>query len=592
MQYCRAILILGVLATAYLAFTLVVMAPWPAAMIGIGLALARLAKKKRQLFAHGTARWADTADLERAGMLGGESGLILGRVDGRRPGFWASLNDLFDRRVPSAKACEQFVMSMRKVAPQPPPVLVRLINAVHTAVFAPTGAGKGVSMIIPFLLDCLYSVVVIDPKGENAKLTAEHRRRMGHRVVVLDPFHVVTPTPDTFNPLDTIDKDSPLALDDCRDFAQAIVVRTGEEKERNWDDNAETLIAGLTAATCLYAEGANRSVQTVRTLLADPVKMQATLKLMCESDAWEGMLSRIGHQLTHLKDKELASVVTNANRHMAFLDTLAVAASTRTSSFNPADLRSGKLTIYLVLPPDRMRAQAGLLRLWIGGTLRAVVRGGLQETNKVHFVLDEAASLGRLEVLEDAVDKYRGYGVRMQFYYQSLGQLKKAWPDGQDQTLLSNTSQIFFGVNDPQTAEYVSNRLGEETIVVDSGGTSNGSSFQASSPNSGTSCGTSWNSNDNWAQQARKLLKPEEVTALDQRVAITFTPGIPPIATRLVRYYEEPLGNGPGRLRRLRTRVEVWLAAILLLGLASFLGMRMTAVLSHPHYQSSYGVAR
>ena len=592
MRYCRAILILGVLATAYLALTLAYLWPWPAAMIGIGLLLAGVAKKKRQLFAHGTARWCDTSDLERAGMLDAGSGLILGCVNGQRPGFWESLKALFDGRVPSAKACEQFVLSMRKVAPPPPPALVRLTNAVHTAIFAPTGVGKGVSLVIKFLLDCLGSVVVVDPKGENALKTAEHRRKMGQRPAILDPFHMVTDEPDSFNPLDSIDANSPTALDDCRDFAQAIVVRTGEEKERNWDDNAESLIAGLTAATCLYAEGANRSVQTVRTLLTDPVKMQATIKLMCDSDAWEGMLSRIGYQLTHLKDKELASVVTNANRHMAFLDTLAVAASTRTSSFDPADLRSGKLTVYLVLPPERMRAQAGLLRMWIGAMLRTVVRGGLQEQNKVHFVLDEAASLGRLEVLEDAVDKYRGYGVRMQFYYQSLGQLKKCWPEGQDQTLLSNTSQIFFGVNDPQTAEYVSNRLGEETIVVDSGGTSKGSSFQASNPDSGTSRGTNWNDNDNWAQQARKLLKPEEVMALDQRVAITFTPGIPPLATRLVRYYEESLGNGPGRWRRLRTRVEVWLAAILLLGLASVLGVRMTAVLAHPQSQSSHGMAR
>ncbi len=46
------------------------------------------------------------------------------------------------------------------------------------------------------------------------------------------------------------------------------------------------------------------------------------------------------------------------------------------------------------------------------------------------------------------------------------------------------------------------------------------------------------NSNDNWQQSARKLLKPEEVLALDERTAIVFTPGMPPIWTTLVRYYE------------------------------------------------------
>ena len=107
-----------------------------------------------------------------------------------------------------------------------------------------------------------------------------------------------------------------------------------------------------------------------------------------------------------------------------------------------------------------------------------------------------------------------------------------------DQTLLSNCTQVFFGVNDYPTAEYVSNRLGEATILVESGGTSTRASRQT--PDWGITAAPPIpvNSSDNWAQQGRKLLRPEEVLALDERTAITFTPGVPPIRTRLVRYYE------------------------------------------------------
>jgi type IV secretion system protein VirD4 len=52
------------------------------------------------------------------------------------------------------------------------------------------------------------------------------------------------------------------------------------------------------------------------------------------------------------------------------------------------------------------------------------------------------------------------------------------------------------------------------------------------------------NWSENWQQQARRLLKPEEVTALSRRTAITFAPGVPPIFTTLVRYYEERLRPG------------------------------------------------
>lgn len=536
MYFCRIVLIVTVLLAAYIAAVVVCFVPY-AWLALVAVPVAALCRQTYRYTAHGTARWADAADIPH--LLEGD-GLILGHIDGK-PGMIAGVRALFDSRLAAEEACQKF---LRACQPKPPKHLVRLTNAVHTAVFAPTGVGKGVSCVIPHLLTCPDSMVVVDFKGENARLTADARRKMGHRVVVLDPFGIATREPDTFNPLQFIDRDSRTALDDCRDLAEALVVRTGQEKERHWDDSAEAWIAAMAATVATFAEAGDKSMQSVRSLLTNPEKMAAAIKLMTESDAWEGMLARLGHQLTQFKDKELSSVLSTANRHLRFLDTLTVAASTKASSFDPADLLTGKMTVYLVLPPEHMRAQSALLRLWIGSLLRAVVKGGLQETTKVHFVLDEAASLGHMDALDDAVDKFRGYGVRLLLLYQSLGQLKKCFPDGQDQTLLSNVTQVFFGVNDPQTAEYVSNRLGERTILVASGGTGSGSSRQTSQ--SGTDGHTySTNNNQNWQQLGRKLLKPEEVTALPDRVAITFAPGVPPLWTRLVRYYE-PEFNRPG----------------------------------------------
>jgi type IV secretion system protein VirD4 len=140
--------------------------------------------------------------------------------------------------------------------------------------------------------------------------------------------------------------------------------------------------------------------------------------------------------------------------------------------------------------------------------------------------------------------------------------------------LLSNVSQVFFGVNDLPTAEYVSNRLGEATITVTSGGTSSGSSRSASA--TGQSNSSSWNKNENWQLHARKLLKPEEVMALPDRTAITFTPGVPPVGTTLVRYYEEPnLGRGFGLWRRFKAAVKVLFQSAGLLALVVFLAVQI-----------------
>jgi type IV secretion system protein VirD4 len=561
----RFLLIVAVVFAA-LSALLCGLAFWPySAVFGVGLGIAAAVRMKAKQFTTlGSARFSDENDLRETGMIGGSSGLILGRVPVSRdwPG---ALRSLFGWRIAASEACERFMDQFKRK----PSKLVRASGAVHTAVFAPSGVGKGVSCIIPFLMDCDESCVVIDFKGENALLTAEHRRkRFGHQVVLLDPFQVVTNHPDSFNPLDMISAENPLSIDECRAVATSLVVRQPDEKEPHWNDSAETWIGGMLATVVRYGEhDGMRSLQTVRDLLSNPERIELAIKLMQESDAWEGMLARFGGQLSNFVDREKSSTLSTVSRHLRFLDTPAIAASTKESTFDPSMLRSGKMTIYLILPPEHMRAQSALLRMWIGSFLRAVVRGGLSRRGQVHFVLDEAASLGNLEVIDDAVDKYRGYGVRLQFYYQSPGQLKKCFPNGQDQTLLSNTTQVFFGVNDTATAELVSTRLGEYTAIVESGGKSQGDSWSHSSgaqPQSNYS--QSYNTNSSWQQQSRKLLKLEEVIALPPRVAITFAPGVAPVWTVLLRYYEEPwLGQRATRLNR------AWLACRTLAGAAAVL---------------------
>ncbi|HEX4231567.1 MAG TPA: type IV secretory system conjugative DNA transfer family protein, partial [Bryobacteraceae bacterium] len=529
----RLILICSVVMCVCCALLVGAMFGPPAVVVIVLGAAALVAKRGRTLTAFGTASWATEEELRTAGMLSG-NGLNVGTLLGSpRPRLLGATLGLINPSIQSSDATSRFLQAIfPKVELKP--ANVRLSRAVHTAVFAPTGVGKGVSCMIPFLLGCPDSCCVVDFGGGLAKATMKHRRRMGQRIILLDGYKLVSNSPDTFNSLDCIHKDSPFAIDEIRDLASALVIRNPQEREPHFSDAAETWIGATIAAVVQYGDPDDRSLQTVRNVLSDPHKMEMATKLLCGSDAWQGMLARMGHQLTHYKDKELGSTLTTVNRHLRFLDTLAVADSTRTSSFDPNDLVNGKMTVYLILPPEHARTQSPLLRMSISSMLQAVVRGGLQERKLVHFVLDEAASLGHMEQIDDAVDKYRAYGARLLFGFQSLGQLKKCFPEGQDQTLLSNVTQVFFGVNEPQTAEYISTRLGEKTLVLDSGGVSRGTSQQHSARDYG-SFSTSTTTNHNWQQHGRKLLKTEEVMALSPRAAITFAPGVPPICTQLNR---------------------------------------------------------
>jgi type IV secretion system protein VirD4 len=557
MRLSRSMLVIAMVLFAYSYALVVMVLPWALVLLGIAL-LALVAKKGNQLWSHGTARWATAEDLRYAGMLSATKGLILGRVE-VRPKKLDAINGLFYASVNSADACQNFLAAFRRDNS----ALVRLPQACHTLICAPTGVGKGVSIAVPFLLTCEESCVVVDFKGELASITADKRRAMGHEIVILDPYGATKLPGATRNPLDAITATDPLAIDYCNGLADALVVMTGQERDPHWAESAKSFLAGLMACVCAHAEVGDRSLQTVRRLLTDPERLQAAIQLMCQSDAWEGMLARSGGQLRHYQEKELASVMTTAHRYTRFLDTIAVAANTRSSSFDPADLPKKKMSVYLVLPPDAARVQSPLLRMWLTDCLRGVARNGLQENNLVHYVIDEIAMVGHMEIIDDALSMYRGYGCRLQFYAQSLGQLKKVFPDSQDQTLLSNVSQVFFGINDNETAKYVSERLGEETILVRDSGKNQGWSTTCSDEGKGN-FSVSGGSSVNISQKGRHLLKLEEVMGLSPRTAIIFTPGIPPLWTTLVRYYEESFDPPSSRQRAWAWLKMLFMAAIVL----------------------------
>lgn len=400
-------------------------------------------------------------------------------------------------------------------------------------------------------------------------------------------------TSATYNPLDGIDKDSPLALDDCNGIAKELVARTGDEKEPHWLDSAEAHISAVAAAVVAYGPPGRRSLQEVSEILSSPAKLETCIKLMKQSTEWGGLLARNGGKLQYFVDKEKGSVMTTVGRFLRFLDTPAMAAATRASSFDPARLKSGRrpMTVFFVLPPEQMKAGMGWLRLMVGSMTRAVVSQGPDERRKVHFVLDESASLGVMDSIEDLVDKYRKYGCRAQFYYQSAGQLAKCWPKDQGQTLMSASAKVYFGVSDIQTAQVVSSMLGKETIIVEGGGSgrSGGSNTGWSQGSQGGSfsggSNTGWSTNDSWQQIPRELLKPEEVLALPPLTAITFPgDGVPPVATRLIRYFEEPrlaeLASGGGWLARVRAACRTLIGSLVILAAGIILAAMLTELVN------------
>ena len=122
--------------------------------------------------------------------------------------------------------------------------LLRYDGPAHLITLAPTRAGKGVGTVIPNLLAAERSVLVIDPKGENARIAGDARRRFG-TVHVLDPFEVSGMPSAAYNPLDRLTPDSLDLGEDAASLTEALVMDPpGQVTEAHWNEEAKAILAG------------------------------------------------------------------------------------------------------------------------------------------------------------------------------------------------------------------------------------------------------------------------------------------------------------------------------------------------------------
>lgn len=366
----RAILLLACWIVAIHAVTLCLRYQWPGVLIPAYL-LWRRRRFRRGGYAYGTARMANLAELCRRHMFSGR-GLLIGRAGWcDKPTKGQAIRALLSPRIRSDLAVRLFLAAFISPA-LAANRLLHINDFVHVAAFAASGRGKGVSIIIPNLLTYPDACVVTDPKGENYAITAEARKRMGHKVFRLNPFNLGNFGSDSWNPLDCLQPDSPELADQCLDVANMLIERSGTEPDPHWNSSAEMVIASVLFFICACEQNpANRTLQLLRDIVSSPDAFKRTIEVMRQTG---GIMTRKGDLLSWLKDKELASVMSTVQRQTAWLDSPSVAANLGQSSFDPRILRSGRASLYLILPHDRLVTLAPLMRLWIGSLLRILTR--------------------------------------------------------------------------------------------------------------------------------------------------------------------------------------------------------------------------
>jgi type IV secretion system protein VirD4 len=395
----------------------------------------------------------------------------------------------------------------------------------HVCVIAPTRSGKGVGVVIPTLLTWPDSVVVMDIKGENFRLSAGRRKQLSNIVLKFDP---TAPDSCHFNPFDEVPIGTEDEWGDIDNIATSLLDPRGRgaPMDSHWDRQGVGWV-GAVIYHLLKKEN-DKTLRGLATLIsgaADKSGISATITRIRDANTH----STVGQEMQMMLDKspnERSGIISTVQGFLKIYRDPRIAAATSRSDFRIADLMNYQkpVSLYLVIPVKDMDRLQPLLRL----VLNQIVKGltprmeGDKARWKLLLMLDEFCVLGHMEMLSKMLPFVPGYGIRACVVAQNLTQIEAAY--GRDQPIVQTCETLMAltpNRDDIQTAEFLSKLAGDTTVVEHH---------------------RSWNSSGRSTSEQktrRALITPGEVLELPTAKVLIFKRSVKPILADQFVYYRD-----------------------------------------------------
>lgn len=407
-------------------------------------------------------------------------------------------------------------------------------DMTHAITFGATGAGKGTTAVLPNLLSYPY-IFLLDPGGENTAIASKHWRAAGYEFGCINFFGMHGDAPwelpaQGFNPLDLLDPGSANFAADALAIADMLIERSNKESEASsfFKNTARGHLRDF-IVHCKTAEPAHR--QNLATVFeyahCDAGAWGALLRAMKANAVCDG-IARIGAIALERREaqapEEFSSVLSTLQEHLNWMIDPQVRAFLSRSDIDFSVLKGLKAgqrggVISIILPLQYNRTHAAISRLAMACAVLTMQRAPLAR-EKVLFVIDEAADLGRIERLPEWLATLRKYQVVLWPIFQNIGQLAELYGRGW-QTLVANCGMLqILGIgNDLETAQYTERLLGQctqQTVSVNPKG------------------------EHSYGQAARALMTVDELRRLNENRQIVLYGNLPPIGLVKTPYWQRP----------------------------------------------------
>ncbi|MBY0505341.1 MAG: type IV secretory system conjugative DNA transfer family protein [Bryobacteraceae bacterium] len=365
----------------------------------------------------------------------------------------------------------------------------------HMLTIAGARSGKGSAAVIPNLLTYPGSVLVVDPKGELAQITAARRGHgsqrvteyLGQDVFIIDPEDIVVGhdrQKASWNPLGELDPTDPDVWGKVNDLATAMIPMTTGDSAFFMTHARNFLTAVM--AHVLIEEPEKANLIYVRKLVTQgDTEMLACLEEefeewpetqakpyddafdalilgMTQSPHLAGNISRVAERLIGLAPETRSSVLGFLDEQTSFLDRHSMAKTLVRQDFSLGDLKLRPTTIYVCLTGSSLAGPLSkFIALMIIAATHKMEQIRLLPEHRVLFIIDEFYCLGRLESIDRAMPLMPGYGLTLWPILQGLDQLQAHYPATWNNFIGNCRAIQLFGEQNPEHIRTIANTLGK-----------------------------------------------------------------------------------------------------------------------------------
>ncbi|ACA93343.1 MULTISPECIES: type IV secretory system conjugative DNA transfer family protein [Burkholderia cepacia complex] len=440
---------------------------------------------------------------------------------------------------------------MRQIAPaKSQPTLVvgrwrgrylRFAGQQFVLLAAPARSGKGVGIVIPNLLSYSDSVVVLDIKQENFRLTAGFRRAHGQAVYLFNPFAEDGCT-HRYNPLSVI-ADDMFRVGDILAIGYVLYPAGGHDEF--WKDQARNLLLGLVLLLCDLREARRAGASgvpdypiTMGEVLrqssgnGQPVKTYLNRMLIQHRQYLSRACIDALNRFLANDDKVLASILATFNASLTIWANPIVDAATSANDFDLRDVRRRKMSVYLGVTPDHLSEAAILMNLMFSQLVNLNTKELAEDNPALKYqcllLLDEMTAIGKIQIIARAVAYMAGYNLRLLSIVQSDSQLESVYGRADARTIVTNHAmQILFAPREQKDANAYSEMLGTRTERSRSTSRSNGM------------FGARGGASESFSDQRRALMLPQEIKELARDKEIILLENTKPILADRICYWRD-----------------------------------------------------